>query len=93
MRLLGIRPRHSDERRGVPADALEGRHDRAAKLDAPAGADGARIHQLAAVVIADQQGAEIGSSTRLAPISADDVFLPVGALDLNPIADAAGAVW
>jgi hypothetical protein len=53
--IFSVRPGDGDEWRSVGPDALELRHDGAAKLDTPAGADAARIDQFSAVAIADQE--------------------------------------
>src|SRR6516162_2440599 len=87
-----IRPRHGDEGRGLAADALERGHDRAAELNAPAGADAARIDQAPAVVVADEERAQIRPPGGLAPIAADDKLVAQGAFRLEPVGAAAGPI-
>jgi hypothetical protein len=55
-------------------------------LDTPAGADGAGIDQLAAVVLADQERAVVAARVpRRVSATADHELLAVEAFDLQPI--------
>src|SRR4051794_9983257 len=97
---LGLHPRDPaladrrgvGERRVVAGERAHPRAQVAQGLAVEAGADLAGVAQRAAVVVAEQQRAELGARALRSGEAADDELLALLALELQPVARAGGAV-
>jgi hypothetical protein len=67
--VLGVWPGDGDERRCLPADSLERCHDGPAELYRPAGADRPGVDQASAVIIVDEERAQIWAIADLVSIA------------------------